>query len=134
MNYVYFTLLGVASTYLLWILYICVMGFKRARNDGKLSKTALVLGYPVLVFGYLLDFLVNVVFMTPLLLDLPRELTVTARLKRHNSTSLIDDMTGFSAWQIVRAYYKNFMLPYRKFMVRWTKPLLDPFDPSGTHI
>jgi hypothetical protein len=50
--------------------------------------------------------------LTLLLLEWPKEMTVTARLKRHNATS-----TG-----------------WRKAVAVWFEPLLDPYDPSGDHI
>lgn len=108
----YALLIGFASTYSLWIFYLAVMNLSRAKKANQLTKTALVLGYPVLIVGYLLDCFVNVFVMTPLLLELPRETTVTARLSRHNETS-----TG-----------------WRKAVALWAEPLLDPYDPSGNHI
>jgi hypothetical protein len=98
--------------YILWIFYLAVMGLKRARDAGLLSKTAKVLGTPVLVVGYLLDFVLNVFVMTIILLELPEETTVSKRLKRHNN-----DQGG---WRLA--------------VVRWFEPLLDPYDPSGDHI
>lgn len=98
--------------YALWIFYLAVMNLDRVNKQGKLVKIAYVFGMPVLFVGLFLDFLVNVFVMTPLLFELPREFTVTARLKRHNRTS-----TG-----------------WRKRVAVWFEPLLDPFDPSGDHI
>ena len=112
LTYIALLLICVGSTYALWIFYIAVMGLKRARDDKKLTATAKVLGYPVLVVGLILDFFVNVLPMTILLLELPQETTVTSRLKRHNRES-----TG-----------------WRKSVALWAEPLLDPFDPSGDHI
>jgi hypothetical protein len=112
MSYIYAVLIGLGSTYALWIFYLAVMSLKRAKDAGLLTATAKVLGYPVLVVGWLLDAFVNVFVMTMLLLEIPQELTVTARLKRHNR------VTG--GW--------------RKAVARWAEPLLDPYDPSGDHI
>lgn len=98
--------------YALWIFYLAVMNLDRANKQGKLVKLAYVFGMPVLFVGLFLDLLVNVFVMTPLLFELPREFTVTARLKRHNRQS-----TG-----------------WRKRLAVWFEPLLDPFDPSGDHI
>ena len=108
----YAALIGFGSIYTLWIFYLAVMNLKRTRDAGLLTKTAMALGYPVLVVGYILDCFVNVFVMTILLLEFPRETTVTARLKRHNDNS--------SGW--------------RKSVAIWAEPLLDPFDPSGNHI
>ena len=112
MTALYLILIALGSTYALWIFYIAVMGLKRAKDAGLLSATAKALGYPVLIVGWLLDAFVNVFVMTPLLLELPQELTVTARLSRHNEAS-----TG-----------------WRKAVAVWAEPLLDPYDPSGNHI
>jgi hypothetical protein len=110
-NVGWYLFISLCSIYLLWLAFICVMGLKRAKDAGLLSKTAMALGYPVLIVGYLLDCFVNVFVMTLLLLELPRETTVTSRLKRHNKG------TG-----------------WRKAVSAWAEPLLDPYDPSGDHI
>lgn len=109
---IYALLIGLGSTYALWIFYLAVMGLKRAKDAGLLSTTAKCLGYPVLIVGYVLDCFVNITVMTVLLLEIPKETTVTSRLKRHNETS-----TG-----------------WRKAVALWAEPLLDPYDPSGNHI
>lgn len=100
-----------ASLYALWVFYIAVMGLKRVKDAGQLSKVAALFGYPVFVVGYALDVFVNIFVMTTILLELPKELTVTARLKRHK-----DDPS------------------WRGKVVDFFRPLLDPFDPSGKHI
>jgi predicted transporter len=104
--------LSLASFYLLWVLFLAVMNLKRVKDAGLLHRKALILGTPVLILGLLVDALVNWCVMTLVLLELPQEVTVTARLKRHNKA------TG--GW--------------RKKVVGWFRPLLDPFDPSGGHI
>jgi len=101
----------VASFYVLWVLYLAVMNLKRVRDVGNLPKPALVLGLPVLAFGLLIDLICNVL-LSVVLLELPREMTVTARLKRHNR-----DAGG-----------------WRKKVAMWFEVILDPFDPSGDHI
>jgi hypothetical protein len=111
MIYLYSVLIGLGSTYALWAFFLAVMSLARAKADKKLTKTALVLGYPLLVVGYVLDAFVNVFIITVFLLELPQELTVTSRLKRHNKG------TG-----------------WRKAVAAWAEPLLDPYDPSGDHI
>lgn len=107
-----YALLSLGAFYALWVLYLAVMNLSRAKKAGQLSTTALVLGTPVLLVGYLLDCLVNVFVMTLVLVELPQELTVTARLKRHHAES-----TG---WRLA--------------IVLWFEPILDPYDPSGDHI
>jgi hypothetical protein len=112
MSPLYLPLIGFASVYLLWIFYLAVMNLKRAKQAGLLHKTAIAFGMPVLIVGYLLDAFANVAVMTLVLLEPPRELTVTARLKRHIKTS--------QGWRLRVAL--------------WFVPLLDPYDPSGRHI
>jgi hypothetical protein len=112
MQILIYILSGFLSFYLLWIFYLAVMNLKRVRDLGKLTKTTIALGFPLLILGYLIDFICNVFFLTVILMELPRETTVTARLKRHNKTS-----TG-----------------WRKAVATWFEPIVDPFDPSGNHI
>lgn len=109
MTYVYYSM---AALYILWPFYLAVMSLKRARDEGKLTKVAYVLGAPILYVGWTLDVLVNWFVITIILLELPRETTVTARLKRHAK------------------YYT-----WRGRIARWfALHLLDPYDPSGKHI
>jgi hypothetical protein len=112
MSPLWLPLIGLASVYWLWIFYLAVMNLKRAKHALLLHKSAVVLGTPVLIVGYLLDAFANVFVFTVLLLEMPQELTVTARLKRHIKEST-DWRSGVASWFI---------------------PLLDPFDPSGKHI
>lgn len=105
-------LLTLAALYALWILYLAVMSLKRARKAGLLSRTAYALGLPVLALGLLLDLILNVTVMSIVLWDLPRETTITARLKRHHTDS--------GGWRLA--------------VVKWLEPLLDPYDPDGDHI
>jgi hypothetical protein len=88
------------------------MCLKQAKDKGLLNKTSTALGMPILIVGYLLDAFVNIFVMTVLFLEVPQELTVTSRLKRHISYSA----------------------GYRLRLASWFIPVLDPFDPSGFHI
>lgn len=99
------------SFYVLWVLYLAVMNLKRVKNLGLLKPVAVVLAVPILVLGFLLDVILNFVVMTVILLEIPRELTVSERLKRHNEKG---------GW--------------RKKVAQLFEPILDPFDPSGNHI
>ena len=112
MNYVYALLIGLGSTYALWVFFLAVMNLARAKDAGQLTATAKALGYPVLIVGYVLDCFVNMTVMTVLLLEIPQETTVTSRLSRHNKES--------DGWC--------------KSVAAWAEPLLDPYDPSGDHI
>ena len=102
----------LAITYALFVFYAAVMNIKRVRDAGQLSWFGKALGYPTLAIGLLLDLLVNVLVMTVLLLEIPQELTVTSRLKRHHRES-----TG---WRLA--------------VVKFFEPVLDPLDPSGDHV
>lgn len=107
---------AILSIYVLWLFYLAVMNLKRAKDNGTIQRTALWLGYPILLIGLALDWLVNFVVMTPVFMDLPQspgEL-VTGRLKR---------------------YVKEEEFTWRASFARWfAVHILDPFDPSGKHI
>ena len=110
---IYAAALAFGLVYALWVFYLAVMNLKRVKDAGKLGKVALALGMPVLLVGLVLDLLANVLVFTVLLLELPQETTVTARLKRHKRES-----TG-----------------WRLRVTNWfASELLDHFDPTGTHI
>lgn len=88
-----------------------VMHLKAARDAGRLTPAAKVLGYPWLVAGVLIDAAFNLVTGTLLFLELPRELLFTSRVSRLN------DHAG-----------------WRGNLARWfCRELLDPFDPAGRH-
>lgn len=108
----YYLLFALGLTYATWIFYLAVMNLAKAKKAGMLTRTALVLGTPALIVGFLLDFLLNALVMTLVLLELPQETTVTARLKRHHVES--------DGWRLA--------------VVLWFEPLLDPYDPDGNHI
>lgn len=97
--------------YLLWILFLAGMNLARAKNDGKLTLATKIFGWPVIIVTVLLDVILNITVMTVVLLEIPRELTISARLQRHNNT------TG-----------------WRKKVARVFEQFLDPYDPSGDHI
>jgi hypothetical protein len=105
-------LIILGATYALYVFYAAVMNIKRVRDAGKLTWMGKALGYPTLIIGLLLDLFVNLTLMTIVLLELPRELTVTARLKRHHKES--------KGWRLA--------------VVKFFEPVLDPLDPSGDHI
>lgn len=107
-----YALTAFGLTYGLYVFYCAVMNIKRVRDAGKLTPLGYAFGYPTLAIGLVLDLAVNVLVMTPLLLELPQELTVTARLKRHHASS-----TG---WRLA--------------VVKFFEPVLDPLDPSGDHV
>lgn len=97
--------------YLTWIFYLAVMSLARARAAGVLTKTAVALGAPILLVGYVLDVMLNVLVLSVVLWEIPREATVTHRLRRHKASA---------GWRLAVAV--------------WVEALLDPHDPSGDHI
>lgn len=109
---IFWPLCGVLLLWTLWVFFLAVMRLKEVRDTVGLTFWCKVFGYPVLFVGLLLDFLCNVFLLSLILLEVPKEGTVTARLKRHNRES-----TG-----------------WRKSVAVWAEQLLDRFDPSGDHI
>lgn len=109
---IYYFIASFVVLYALYVFYSAVMNIKRVRDAGKLTTMGKVFGYPTLVIGLALDLLVNVFVMSIIMLELPREFTVTSRLKRHHAKS-----TG---WRLA--------------VVLFFEPLLDPLDPSGDHV
>lgn len=104
---------GLGLTYALWIFFLAVMNLSRAREAGTLQSLALLAAYPVLWVGLILDLIVNLFIASPLLLDFPRETTVTAKLGR-----LI--RTKPDSWRGKCAFW-------------FCSVFLDTFDPSGKH-
>ena len=105
-------LYSLLALYILWPFYLAVMSLKGARDAGRLSKYARTLAMPILFIGAALDAFANIVIMTVILLELPREWLVTPRLKRH--------IKGEG---------------YRRRIAAWmAEHLLDPFDPDDRHI
>jgi hypothetical protein len=111
MIYLYTVLTLLGLTYGLYVFYAAVMNLQRVRDMGLLTPMAKVLAYPTLVIGLILDLLVNIFVFSIVLLELPKELTVTARLRRHQSSK---------GWRLM--------------VVKFLEPILDPLDPSGDHI
>lgn len=98
--------------YLLWVFYIAVMNVKRVQAAGKLTPFAKALALPVALVGIAIDITANWLVFTVVLFELPKETTVTARLKRHHRES--------QGWRLA--------------VVLFIEPILDPFDPSGDHV
>lgn len=104
---VYFGLL-----YALWIFYLAVMALKRARDAGTLSHAALLLGYPTLFIGLLLDVAFNWTFFSLVTFSFPREFTITQHMER-----------------LIRSGNSR-----QRATALWIcRNLLDAFDPSGFH-
>lgn len=102
----------VLVLYVLWLFYLAVMNLYRAKKANQISLVALWLGYPILIMGALLDLIVNVLLMTLIFAEWPRELLVTKRLERH--------VKAKQGWRSKLAYWI-------------CHNLLNAFDPSGDH-
>lgn len=107
-------LYGLLSVYALWVFYLAVMHLKRARDNGTLSRAALYLGYPVLLIGYALDVFVQVVVASVVFIDIPRDWTLTGRLKRYINTE------PAGSWR-------------EQVAIWFCAHLLNAFDPDGRH-
>lgn len=107
----------------LWVLFRIIMRLKIRKDGGEvLSRATLAWGYPTLMVGYALDFATNVWQGTVLFLEVPKELTVSARVKRHTHD------TSVPAW-----YWKPLVL-WRRLVARTLRDrVLKPYDPSGGH-
>ena len=124
------------SLFLLWVFYLAVMNLARVKAldradrdraaedptficpPRRMTPFVTTIGTLALLLGWALDFFVNVFVLTAVLVEVPHELTVTSRLKRHNETT-----------------YKWYeAVPWAKAVVRWFKPLLDPYDSRGSHV
>jgi len=98
----------------LWILYVAMMNIERSATQNPLPWQAKLMVYPTMVVFDIIEFVTNVFVCTLIFLDLPREVTVSARLRRYY---IHQDKCG---WRMV--------------IVNFIKPMLDPFDHKGPHI
>lgn len=99
----------------LWILYVAMMNIDRARNIDQLPWQAKIMVYPTVALFDIVELIANVIVCTPIFFDLPREVTVSDRLRRYAA-----DPTSAGK--------------YRMTLVNFVRPMLDPFDPDGPHI
>lgn len=104
-------LLIIPAVWLLWVFFVAVMHLKELRDAGTLTTAQKVFGYPALVIGLVLDFLVNVVVASILFLELPDEWLVSGRLWR---------LSQGGGWRA-------------KLATAIRSQLLDSADPSGVH-
>lgn len=119
----WYLLYAVVSLYLLWVFYLAVMSLARVKKASGLNTDSEQLGTLLLLIGYLLDFNANIGVMTVLLLEWPRETTVTSRLRRHNHP--VDESLPL---------LPRLLAHWRLGVVRKFEPILDPYDPGGDHI
>ena len=109
MIYIYILL---ADLYLFFIMYVASMGMIRAHAERKLNGLLWVLCLPFVAVSLLLDLINNLVIFTLLFAELPKELLVTSRLKRHATQQT-----------------------FRGKLARWIGVhILNPFDHTGDHL
>jgi hypothetical protein len=78
-------LVVIGSPLELLLHFWALMNYARVRDlaGAGVTPSATLVGVYLLIRGYLLDFIVNAIWMTAYLGEFPKELTVTARLNRH---------------------------------------------------
>jgi hypothetical protein len=101
--------LGILSLAVLWVLYLAVMALQRAREAGQLAPFAFKAGQVLLYFGLLWDVLCNLIIVSIMFCEVPREATVSARLRRL--------VHGPDGWR-------------RRLATWYAVVLLNPFSPS----
>jgi hypothetical protein len=126
MNYMYWALGALGLAYGLWIHFLAVMNLLEARRAGTLTKTAERLGMPVALVGYIADVLAQFTVAVIFFVELPKEITVSARVKRWvEGPPLLGYLSGpptkgLNGW--------------RYSLALWLRVnLLKPFDRSGGH-
>lgn len=75
--YIFLTLIVISFTY---VYYVAVMSFKRKWQ--QLSTRVKIVAAPQIIIGVLLDIILNIL-ISPVFLELPRELLLTSKLKRY---------------------------------------------------
>lgn len=117
--------LALVPPMLLWLLFRIIMRLKERRDKAvpkDLPTFTKVWGYPTLFVGYALDFMVNVMHCTVVFLEMPKESTVSARVKRHTNDTTVPP-----------SYLKYIVLYRRAVACLMRDRLLKPYDPSGGH-
>lgn len=103
----------VASPWVLWVFYTAIMRLKQVRDAGHLTPAMKAFGYPALLVGLVIDFVVNLVVASLLFAERPREWTLSSRLWR------LSNDAG-AGWR-------------RRIALAIRTALLDSIDPSGVH-
>ena len=98
----------------LWVLYIAMMNIKRVAATQSMTWRVKILVYPTIAVFEIVEFVANVVVLTVLFFDWPREIRVSNRLRRY--------------------WHNPYRYGWRLHVVKFLKPMLDPFDPAGPHI
>lgn len=101
----------VVLLYVTWLFFLAIMSLLSARNNGKLTKASEIMATPILIFGWLLDFSLNMVSSLPFL-DLPQEWLLTIRCDRYLS---IANPSGLNRYRqrVARALCQNLLDPFQ---------------------
>lgn len=100
------------NLYLFFIMYVASMGMIRAHAEKKLNPVLWALCVPFVAVSLIIDVLNNLILFSLIFFEIPKELTVTDRLKRHYCQPTI-----------------------RGKLATWIgDTLLNPFDHSGNHL
>jgi hypothetical protein len=120
-------LIPLGICYGLWIHFLAVMNLMQARDEGKLPVWANRLGMPILIAGVLIDVFAQFTIACVVFLELPRELTVSGRVKRWvEGPRFIGYPDGGPPTKGIRWW--------RFSVALWMRVnLLKPFDRSGGH-
>ena len=109
---------GLLGSALLWPIYIAIYRIKEVNKRKPLPWVARVIALPLFYFGLLLDWLLNVTFYSVVCLDFTSWNTLSKRLKGYNQTQSWH--TELGRWRLI--------------VCDFAEPMLNPFDPDGTHI
>ncbi len=74
------------SLWTFWVFFLAVMSLYRAHLNKTISKTSLILGYPILAIGATIDFLMNVTLFSLVFFEFPHEYMLTKRMQRYIAT------------------------------------------------
>jgi hypothetical protein len=121
-----YLLLSFAAAYVLWIFFLAAMNLMQARDEGSLPTWAHRLGLPIVFVGLVIDVFVQLTLACVVFLELPRELTVSGRVKRWvEGPKFIGYPSGPPT---------NGIRWWRYSVALWMREnLLKPFDRSGGH-
>ena len=89
----------------MWLMYILCIGIVIAEEKYGFAWWQYPFIFPVVLIGYVMDIIFNIVYMTIATRELPRELLTTTRCKR-----LKDHMTW--AGKVARFVCRRFLHPF----------------------
>jgi hypothetical protein len=79
----YIPLYLILSLFSFYAFYLACMTLVRAYQEDKLTISMKILGYPILLCGVVIDFLMNITIFSVIFLQFPSQFLVTSRLKRN---------------------------------------------------